>query len=175
VVLRTAGDPAAVTAAAERQVWAVDRSIPIYQARTLNQIIARSNAPQRFNALLLGIFAVLALALAAVGIYGVMAYSVAQRQREIGIRMALGAERGRVLRLILGDGLRLAVLGVVIGWAAGLALTRLLASLLFGVKSWNPAIFFATAVALTAVAALASIIPARRAAGVDPIQALRNE
>ncbi len=109
------------------------------------------------------------------GIYGVMAYSVAQRQREIGIRMALGAERGRVLRLILGDGLRLAVLGVVIGWAAGLALTRLLASLLFGVKSWNPAIFIATAVALTAVAALASIIPARRAAGVDPIQALRNE
>jgi putative ABC transport system permease protein len=175
VVLRTAGDPAAVTAAAERQVWAVDRSIPIYQARTLNQIIARSNAPQRFNALLLGIFALLALALAAVGIYGVMAYSVAQRQREIGIRMALGAERGRVLRLILGDGLRLAVMGVVIGWAAGLALTRLLASLLFGVKSWNPAIFIATAVALTAVAALASVIPARRAASVDPIQALRNE
>ncbi|MGH9533520.1 MAG: ABC transporter permease [Terriglobales bacterium] len=175
VVLRTAGDPGALTAAAERQVWAVDPAVPVYQVRTLRQIVARAAAPQQFNATLLGIFALLALALAAVGIYGVMAYSVAQRQREIGIRMALGAERGRVLRLIVGDGLKLALLGVAIGWAAGLALMRLLASLLFGVRSWNPEIFIATAFVLTAVALLASLVPARRAAGVDPIRALRNE
>ncbi|MGH9490572.1 MAG: ABC transporter permease [Terriglobales bacterium] len=175
VVVRTTGDPGALTAAVERQVWAVNPAVPLYQQQTLEQIVTQSAGPQRFSATLLGIFAALALVLAAVGIYGVMAYSVAQRQREIGVRMALGAGRSQVLRMVVGDGLRLALIGIAIGWGAGLALTRLLASLLFGVRSWDPAIFIATGVALVALAVLASLVPARRAAGVDPMLALRNE
>jgi ABC-type antimicrobial peptide transport system permease subunit len=132
-------------------------------------------ADRRFFLLLVGLFAAAALALAAVGIYGVVAFSVTRRTQEIGIRMALGAQRGEVLRLIVGEGARLAVLGVGIGIAASLVITRLLSSLLFGVSTTDPITFVGIAVLLSFVALLASYIPARRAMRVDPMTALRDE
>jgi putative ABC transport system permease protein len=137
--------------------------------------MAATVAQPRFRTWLIGIFAALALLLAAVGIYGVMSYSVTQRTNEIGIRVTLGAQPNDVFRTVVGEGLRYALLGVAIGVAGGLALTRLLASFLYGISAYDPATFIAVAVLLVAVSAAASFFPARRATRVDPIVALRYE
>ncbi len=173
-VVRTRGG--AVPLNAVRQaVLSVDGNEPIANVETMDELLSGSISRWRFNMLLLGIFSLLALVLAAVGIYGVLSYSVAQRAHEMGIRMALGAEKRDILRMVVGQGVRLAVIGVVIGIAGALALTRFLASLLYGVKPSDPLTFIAVSLILIAVALLACYVPARRAAKVDPMVALRYE
>ena len=141
----------------------------------LDEIVDDTVAQRRFSMLLLLLFALVALFLAAVGLYGVVAYTVSQRTQEIGVRMAIGAQRGDVLRMVLGDGMKLASIGVVIGIAAALALAGYVSSLLFGVTPFDPASYLVTAGMLLAVAAIACYVPARRAMGVDPLTALRAE
>jgi putative ABC transport system permease protein len=175
VVVRVDGDPAAVAPAVQKAMAELDRTQPIAGVKTLDQALADSIAPRRFNLLLLGVFAASALALALIGIYGVIAFSVAQRTREIGVRMALGAQRRDVVRMVVGQGMALAAAGIVAGIAAALMATRALASLLYDVTPTDPATFAGVA-ALLAVTALAACGgPARRAALVDPIVALRCE
>jgi putative ABC transport system permease protein len=159
----------------KRQVWTVDRQIPVSDIQSMNGLMAVSLAQQRFNMLLLGLFAALALVLAAVGIYGLMAYAVSQRTREIGLRVAVGAQQRDVLALVVGDGAKLAFLGIAIGIVAALGLTRIMSSLLFEVTPTDPTIFAAVAILLAAVALAACYIPARRATRVDPMVALRYE
>jgi len=141
----------------------------------MDEILSESLAPRRFTVLLLGAFALLALSLSVIGLYGVIAYSVAQRQHEIGIRMALGAERRSVVRLILGESLVLTLAGVFLGIGGALALTRLLAKLLFGVSARDPVTFAFSCFTIAGVALLAAYIPARRATRIDPMEALRYE
>jgi putative ABC transport system permease protein len=148
---------------------------PIYRVNTINQLLAFSLGPQRFSSLLLGVFAGLALVLAAIGIYGVIAYSVAQRTHEIGIRMALGADKEDVLRLILRQGAGIAAFGLLTGTGAALLATRALSSMLFGVDAHDPAIFVGVALSLLFVVMMASYVPARKAIRVDPLVALRYE
>ncbi|HYL84587.1 MAG TPA: ABC transporter permease [Candidatus Angelobacter sp.] len=159
----------------KNQVWSLDSQIPVSDVHTMEELMAVSLAQQRFNMLLLGHFAALALILAAVGIYGTMAHAVNQRTHEIGIRTALGAQRRDVLRLVMGDGAKIALFGIVIGIAGALALTRLMASLLFEVKPTDPATFAGVAILLSIVALAACWIPARRAMRTDPMVALRYE
>jgi ABC-type antimicrobial peptide transport system permease subunit len=147
----------------------------VAHVRTMDQMVAESLSRQNFNALLLTVFAAIALLLAAIGIYGLMSYSVEQRLQEIGIRVALGATRGDVLRLMVVQGMKLAGIGIVVGLAAAYGATRLLASLLFGVKANDPMTFAAVAVMVSIVAAIASMVPARRAAGIAPSVALRHQ
>jgi putative ABC transport system permease protein len=175
VVARTATEPASLSAAAREQVLAVDPDQPIFNVRTMEQIWDDSVARERLNTFLLGIFAGVALILAAVGIYGVMAYSVTQRTHEIGIRMALGAKPRDVLRLVVGHGLTLTVIGVVVGLVAAFILTRVMAGLLFGITARDPMTFMVISLLLTGVAIAASFIPAMRAMKVDPMVALRYE
>ena len=175
LAVRTAADPDSMVSAVRAQVRDVDPDQPLYHVATLQQVLSESLAPRRFNMLLLGIFAGIALTLATVGIYGVMAFSVTQRTHEIGIRMALGAERRNVLRLIVRQGLRLTLFGVVLGVAGAWALTSFLASFQFGVAPRDPATFVLVSLALVAVSILACYIPARRATRVDPMVALRYE
>jgi putative ABC transport system permease protein len=174
-VVRTAVDPISLAAAARGQVESLDKDLPLFGVETLDGYVGQSLAPPRVIALLLGIFGGIALLLAMVGIYGVVSYSAAQRTHEIGVRMALGAEKADVLRMVIGQGLKLALIGVAIGIAGALALTRFLASLLYGVKPTDPVTFIAVSLILIAVALLACYIPARRAAKVDPMVALRYE
>ncbi|MGH9541652.1 MAG: ABC transporter permease [Terriglobales bacterium] len=177
-VLRAApglADPANLTSAAKAAISALDPDLPVYDIKTLSSIISNSLGNSRLSLILIGLFALLALVLAAVGIYGVMSYMVTQQAHDIGIRMALGAQRGDVLGLVLRQGLRLAVPGLVLGLAAALALGRLLAGFLFGVRPTDPATFVAIALLLLAVALVACYLPARRATGVDPLVALRYE
>jgi putative ABC transport system permease protein len=159
----------------KKQVWSVDGQIPVGDVHAMDELIAVSLAQQRFNMLLLGLFAALALILAAVGIYGAMAYSVNQRTHEIGIRTALGAQPRDVLRLVMRDGAKIALFGIASGIAGALALTRLMGSLLFEVKPTDPATFAGVAILLALVALAACYIPARRAMRVDPMVALRYE
>jgi predicted permease len=175
LAVRTASEPASLVSAVRAQVRAIDPAQPIYHVSTMEQTLSDSLAPRRFNMLLLGIFASIALALAIVGIYGVMAFAVTQRTHEIGIRMALGAERSSVLGLIVGQGLRLTLAGVTIGLAGAWGLTRFLTSFLYGVRSTDLATFGVVSAALVVVSVLASYIPARRATKVDPMVALRYE
>jgi putative ABC transport system permease protein len=175
LVVRSAVDSASLTSSIRAAVAAIDKDQPIFDIHTMQQLADDSISTRRLTLVLLGIFSALALILAAIGIYGVMAYSVVQRTQEIGIRMALGAQRQDVLRLVLGQGARIAFLGVAIGLAAAAALARLLSTLLFSVSASDPATFAAVAVLLIAVALLACYIPARRALRVDPIIALRYE
>jgi putative ABC transport system permease protein len=174
-VLRTAIDPARLSAAATKEIHALDPDQPVADIRTLNQVVAKSIARPRFNALLLAIFAGVALVLASVGIYGAMNYSATQRTQEIGIRMALGAKPGDILRLVVGHGMKLTLAGIVIGVLASLALTRVMANLLFGVTATDLPTFVAVSAVLTTVALVANYIPARRATRLNPVVALRYE
>jgi len=173
--IRTTGDPLSLVAAVKAEIWAVDKDQTVYGVRTMEEIVAGSLAPRRFNLLLLGLFAAIALALAGVGIYGVISYAVSQRTREIGVRVALGAGRRDILKLIVGQGLALTLGGVAIGLVASFALTRWMASLLFGVSASDPLTFASVALLLTLVALLACYFPARKAMKVDPMAALRSE
>jgi predicted permease len=173
--VQTKGEPAQVVPAAKAAIWAVDPQQPFYKVLTMDTLAAESIALRRVNMLLLGVFSAIALTLAAVGVYGVLSYAVALRTREMGVRLALGAEPGNLLRLVLGDGLRLLLLGVGIGLAASLALTRLMASLLYGVAANDPLTFARSLIVVVVVALAASYIPARRATKVDPMVALRYE
>ncbi len=175
LVVRTTVEPSGLIGAVHEQVRAVDKDLPIYNVKTMEQMRAQSAAAHRFQALLLGSFAAIALSLAAVGIYGVMAYAVAHRTRELGLRLALGAQAGDVLKLILARGLKLILFGVAIGLLAALALTRWMETLLFGVRPTDPLTFGTIALVLIVVALLACWIPARRATKVDPLIALRYE
>jgi putative ABC transport system permease protein len=175
LVVRSDSDPTKLSAAIRSQVLALDKEQPVYGITRLEQTLANSVAQQRFSMLLLGIFATVALVLAAVGLYGVMAYSVTQRTHELGIRMALGASSRDVLGLVVGHALALTLIGVGIGLIAAFFLTRLMESLLFGVSATDPVTFAAIAAMLTGVSLLASYIPARRAMKVDPMIALRYE
>ena len=175
VVLRAAADPLTSVAAVKAAVRAVDANLPVYDVATMDQRLSESIAPQRFNALLVGVFALLALSLGAIGIYGVLAYSVARRTHEIGVRLAMGARREDVLLQVLGEGMRLVVIGTGVGLVGALALTRLLRTLLFGIGPGDPVTLMAVSVGLALVAALACYIPAQRATKVDPMVALRYE
>jgi putative ABC transport system permease protein len=173
--VRTTTDPMSLRVAIARELHGVDGQMPISRERTMTEVLSGAVAQQNFNMVLLSIFAGVALVLAAIGIYGLMSYSVDQRRQEIGIRMALGADRARMLKVVLREGMTLAVVGVVIGLALAYGLTRLLATLLFGVKASDPLAFAAVAGVLTLVAFVAAYIPARRATTVDPAIALRYE
>jgi putative ABC transport system permease protein len=161
--------------AAAEEIHKIDPNLPVVHVTTLDGLLSETVAPRRFSTVLLGVFATLALVLAAVGIYGVMSYVVSLRINEIGIRMALGAQPRDIWRLIVGGGARLALAGIAIGLAGALALTRLLSSLLFEVRASDPITFGAVALLLAAVALLACYVPARRAMRADPMIALRYE
>jgi predicted permease len=175
VVLRTEGDPTAVMGSVRRAVEEIDPREVVYNVQTMNEVVSNSFAARRLSMILLGVFAALALLLACVGIYGVISYLVGQRTHEIGVRIALGAQRSDVLRLVIGHGARMALLGVAIGVGTALGLTRLMANQLFGVSAHDPLTFAGVAMLLTLVAVAACYIPARRAMRVDPMIALRHE
>lgn len=175
ILVRTSNDPLALVSAAHTQLQQSDPELPMAAVATMDQLLADSLSRSRFTMLLLGIFAVVALVLASVGIYGLIAYSVTQRTQELGIRIALGAQPRDVLRLVLGQGTRLTLLGVTVGVLAALGFARLLSTLLFGVSATDPLTFAGVAALLAFVALLACFIPARRATHVDPIVALRYE
>ena len=176
IAVRTSPEnPLTLLPAVQQAVWNVNKSVPLGNPRTMNDLIARTLLQKKFTMLLLSIFAGAALLLAAIGLYGVISYSVAQRTRELGIRIALGAQRSDVLRLILRQGMTLVAAGIVFGIAASIGLTRLIATLLYGVSATDPFTFFALSIALVSVAFVACWLPARRASTVDPIVALHAE
>jgi ABC-type antimicrobial peptide transport system permease subunit len=175
VVVRTSGDPLSVAGAARSAVRDLDASVPVGNVRTMNEVVATSLATPRLTGFLLGAFAAIALALAAVGIYGVLAYLVSQRTQEIGIRLALGADRTQVIGLVMKQGLVLAAAGIVIGLIFALALTRLMQGLLYDVRPNDPITFAAVTCVLLLVAVLASVLPARRATNVSPLIAVRSQ
>jgi len=175
LVIRTKGDPRDVIAGARHQVATIDASLALYDVMTMERRLSNLVAPRRFTLLLLGVFASLALVLASVGVYGVISYLVAQRSHEVGIRMALGAQKRDVLRLFVGQGMAMVVIGAAIGLLGALALTRVMASLLFGVTPADPLTFACVASSLMSVSLLACYLPARRATKIDPIVALKDE
>jgi predicted permease len=175
LVIRTKAEPLALSKAVQNTVWSINKDLPLSDIETMDEVIAGSVWQQRFNLLLVGWFAVVAVVLAAVGIYGVMAYSVTQRTHEIGIRMALGASRRDVRGMVVREAMGLAAIGCAIGLGGAFALTRVLADLLYRVKPTDPEIFTAVPLLFAAVAFLASYLPARRATKVDPMLALRWE
>ena len=175
VMVRTATDATAMAPAIRDAIASVDRTQAVANVKTLEEALADSIAPRRFNLYLLGTFATSALLLALIGIYGVIAYTVAQRTQEIGVRMALGAQRGQVVRLVVREGMRLAAVGITVGLAAAFALTRLMASLLYDVKPTDPSTYAVVAASLAATALAACCRPALQAAWVDPARALRQD
>lgn len=175
VVARTTVDPASLAGSIRQEVWAIDKDQPVFDVRTMQEVRSLSVGLQQFNSMMIGIFALVALLLAAIGIYGVMAFVVTQRTREIGIRMALGARRADVLKLVVMNGMKLAVVGLAIGLVASWALTRFISNLLFGVQPTDPLTFSVVSACLLAAALLACYLPARRATKVDPLEALRYE
>ena len=174
-VIRATSDPASIAASVRRELQAIDPRQPVYNVEPMKRLFSASIAERRFNMLLLVVFAALAALLAASGIYGVISYSVAERTREIGIRLALGAQGSDVLKLITRQGMKLVFIGIALGLLASFALTRLMKSLLFGVNATDPLIFGIVMLMLALVALLACYIPGRRATKVDPLVALRCE
>jgi putative ABC transport system permease protein len=175
-VLRTnLGDPTQLAAAVRSAIWSVDPDVPVFDIRPMTDIVSRSLGTRRFAVTMLTSFAALALALAVLGLYGVLSYAVTQRTPELGVRLALGATPRRVLQLVMTDGLRLTAIGLLLGMLAGAAIARAMSGLLFGVGALDPASFLGAIVVLLIVAAVASFVPARRAARVDPMIALRCE
>ncbi len=175
LVVRTGSDPLTLAAAVKNQIQTIDKDLPIDEAKTMEQLLAESVSGRRFNMLLLSVFALVALVLAVVGIYGVMSYTVTQRTHEIGIRVAIGAQPRDVFRMVIGQGMMLAMIGVAFGLVGAFGLTRLMTSMLFGVEPTDPATFIGIAVLLIGVALAACYIPGRRATKVDPLVALRYE
>jgi ABC-type antimicrobial peptide transport system permease subunit len=175
VALRTSNDPASMASALRSAVWSIDPQLAVAQVQTMDQVISKSTTSRRFSLFLLGGFASLALILSAIGIYGVIAFSVVRRVHEMGIRIALGAQRRDVLRLVIGQGMLLLGVGMIIGTLGALALTRALAGFLYGIRPTDPATFATVVAILATVAFLACYIPARRATRVDPMIALRYE
>lgn len=175
LLTRTDVEPTSLAAAVRGQIAALNKDQPVFNVRTMEQIVSQSVAPRRFSMLLLAVFAVVALALAVIGIYGMLSFAVAQRTREIGLRMTLGAQRTDVLRLVIGHGMKLAIAGVLLGLVASFALTRTMKNLLFGVSATDPVTFGLITLLLTIVALLACWVPARKATKVDPMEALRYE
>jgi putative ABC transport system permease protein len=175
LVVRAAGDPVQLTAAIRSEVQLLDKDLPVYNVKTMEQHISASAAQPRFRTLLLGIFACVALVLASIGIYGVISYSVTQRTHEIGLRVALGAQRGDVLKLVVWQGMKLALVGIVVGIVGAFLVTRVMSSLLFGVSATDPLTFVGVSLLLAVVSFLACYLPARRATKVDPMVALRYE
>jgi putative ABC transport system permease protein len=175
LVVRTAVEPMSLAASVRNAIWSVDKDQTVADIDTMDYIVAQAVARQRFSMLLLGLFAGLALLLASIGIYGVMSYAVAQRTREIGIRIALGAPRADVLQMTIMQGLKLVGAGMMIGLLAALLVTRVMATLLFGITATDPITFVGISLVLFTVAILASYVPALRATRVDPIVALRAQ
>jgi predicted lysophospholipase L1 biosynthesis ABC-type transport system permease subunit len=175
LLVRTAMDPRGIAAALRSAIWAVDSEVPIPEVRTLEQVMERSVAQRRFQVMLVVLFAAAALALAAFGTYGVVSYAVARRRAEMGIRMALGAKRSDVLKMVLRQGMMPVLTGLAAGAVAALAIGRFMASLLFQVSAHDPLAFIAAAALLLLVSAAACLVPARRATLVDPTEALRCE
>jgi putative ABC transport system permease protein len=175
LVVRTRGEPTALAPAVEREVWALDRAVTISEVQTMERVVAEATAQPRFNLLLLTVFAAVALILAAVGIYGVVSYSVARRTNEIGIRIALGASRRDVLGLVVGQSMVVALAGAVVGLLGAAGLSRLIAGLLYGVRPSDPVTFVTAALILVGVGLGASYVPARRATRLDPLAAVRYE
>ena len=175
LVVRTVHEPEALAAAVRREVWTLDQNLPVSSVQTMREMLSASTAPRRFQMMLLVTFAALSLALAAVGIYGVVSYSVARRTREIGLRMALGARQRVVLVSVLTGGVRAVVIGLALGLAAATAAATSIRALLFGVEPLDPASLAGVALVLLLTAALACYLPARRAARVDPVIALQSE
>jgi putative ABC transport system permease protein len=175
LAVRTAGDPLNVFAAVRSEIWKLDKDLPLFRVRTMNEVVSQSVAAHRFNMLLLAIFAMLAFILAVVGIYGVMSYSTAQRTREIGIRISLGANPRDVLSLVMRRGLLLTLGGVISGLLGALVLTRVMSGLLFDVSTTDPITFALIAMLLTVVSAIACYIPAIAATKINPLEALRSE
>jgi len=175
LAIRVAGDPVALTSAARKAIWSVDSQQPVTQVRILADYVREDLAPRRFQTQLIGAFAGLALLLASLGIYGVLSYVVSQRRREIGVRMALGADGGQVARLVIGQGMRPALMGLAIGFGVAYGLAHLISGLLYGVDARDPLTFSAAAAVLLTTAFLASWIPARRASRVDPGSVLHYE
>jgi putative ABC transport system permease protein len=175
LIVRTSGDASRFVSAVQKEIRAIDPEQPIADVRTMKEVISRSIARPRFNTMLLSIFAGVALILASVGLYGVMNYSATQRTHEVGIRMALGATRADIMRLVVGNGMMLTVTGIVIGVLASWGLTRVMANLLFGVTATDLPTYVGVSAVLATVALIANYIPARRATRVDPVIALRYE
>ena len=175
LAVQTSTTPEALTSAIRDQVRGLDPDQPVTSVRTMDQLLSRTLSEAKFSLLLFGLFGALALVLAAIGIYGVMATAVTQQTHEIGLRMALGAQKRDVLRLVIGEGMMLALVGVAAGLASAVALTRLMSTLLFGVSATDPTTMALITLLLAAVALLACYLPARRAAKVDPMVALRYE
>jgi ABC-type antimicrobial peptide transport system permease subunit len=175
LAVRTSADPASAISGVTSAVHRVDPETPVVGVVTMEGLISASLSPQRFNVLLLGAFAGLALVLAAVGIYSVLSYSVRRRVREIGIRMALGATPSDVLQMVVADGMKPILLGVALGLAAAFALSRVVTSLIYGVRATDPLTFAGVALLLVAVGLLATILPAYRATRVEPVRTLREE
>ena len=175
VVVRTVSNPTSLVSAVTSAIRETDRDVPIVDVRTMDELVTTSLSQQRFSLLLLGAFAVLAVLLAAIGIYSVLSYSVRRRVQEIGIRLALGARISDVLRMIMLEGMKPTLLGVTLGVVGALALARVMSTLVYGVKPTDPFTFLAVATLLSLVALFATIVPAYRAAKVDPMVALRYE
>jgi putative ABC transport system permease protein len=175
VMIRTANDPISLASALRREVVSLDPEAPVSEVQTMEEIASKSLAGRKFSVLLISLFGALALALAAVGLYGVVSYSVTQRNREMGLRMALGAQQGQVLRMVIGEAMKLALAGAAVGGVAAAFAGRALQSELYGVRPSDPESFVAAAATLIIVALMGAWIPARRAMRVDPVVALREE